>query len=367
MSNNSAVPSGTPFRNYPLNSWYVAATSGEVRHRLLGRQLLDTPVVLFRQESGAIAAFEDRCAHRSMPMSSGRLDGDYLVCRYHGFRYDPTGACVLVPSQERVPYGARLRMLPVHEDPPFVWIWPGDAARAARISPPVVSWLRDPAWAVFGGAFDVAANYLMLHENSLDLTHMPFVHGEHTLQTHVGVPPPLEVEVSENSVSYRRDFPAMRIAPWQVRATGLAPDRDYEQREIADFIQPGFHTDSVEVVATIEGDSRAAEVLKKTSARAYTPEGPTSTHVFWQVGRNFAIDQPSVEADLRSVHEQIFSEDKALLEEMQVHVQRYGPHHRATVVNADIAGVKAREIVQAMLAREQGRADERAGYKPLRQ
>jgi len=366
MSDYPPAPSDTRFRNYPLNSWYVAATSDEVGNRLLGRQLLDLPVVLFRRESGEIVAFEDRCAHRSMPLSSGRLDGDRIVCRYHGFAYDRTGACVLAPSQERVPYGARLRKLPVHEDPPFVWIWIGGETRAGRVSPPVVSWLRDPGWATFGGTFHVAANYMLLHENSLDLTHMPFVHGDHALQTYRGIPPPLVVEVSENSVSYCRVFPPLPLAQWQARAMGLAHDGEYEQRELADFVQPGFHTDSIEVVVPAGDDGNAAKILKKTSVRAYTPEGPTGTHVFWWVGRNFATDQPSVERDLRSVHEQIFSEDKDLVEEIQLHLRRYGPHRRATTVNADIAGVKAYEIVRAMLARERGRADVRSGYSLLR-
>jgi phenylpropionate dioxygenase-like ring-hydroxylating dioxygenase large terminal subunit len=361
MSDNSGS-ADTRFRNYPLNSWYVGATSDEVVHRLLGRQLLDQPVLLFRQQSGEVAAFEDRCAHRSMPVSSGRLDGDRVVCRYHGFAYDATGECVLVPSQERVPYGARLRKLPVREDPPFVWIWLGDPARAESVSPPVVWWLSDPAWATFGGTFRACANYMLLHENSLDLTHMPFVHGERALQTFRGVPPPLEVEVSENSVSYCRVFPPLPLAQWQVRTTGLAADAQYEQREYASFVQPGFHIDSIEIVVPANGDGSASQILKKTSARAFTPEGPTSTHVFWRVGRNFATDQATVARNLRSVHEQIFKEDKELVEEIQLYLQRYGPMRRATVVNADIAGIKAHDIVQAMLARERGRADVRSAY-----
>jgi phenylpropionate dioxygenase-like ring-hydroxylating dioxygenase large terminal subunit len=180
------------------------------------------------------------------------------------------------------------------------------------------------------------------------------------------VTPPLDVEVSENAVSYRRRFPPGPLTDWQVRVTGLASDRMYEQREVADFIQPGFHTDSMEIVAPDGGGDSTAPVFKKTSARAYTPEGPSSTHVFWQVGRNFALDDGTVEADLRSVHEKIFSEDKELVEEMQLLIHRYGPHAHATLVNADIAGVKAHEIVQAMLARERGRAEVRAGYSPLR-
>jgi hypothetical protein len=52
-------------------------------------------VVLFRKEDGTPVALEDRCVHRHLPLSMGRLVGDTLQCHYHGLRYDGTGACVL--------------------------------------------------------------------------------------------------------------------------------------------------------------------------------------------------------------------------------------------------------------------------------
>jgi phenylpropionate dioxygenase-like ring-hydroxylating dioxygenase large terminal subunit len=58
-------------RNYPYNCWWVAAFGSEIGRSLLGRWLLDTPVVLFRREDGtvaALAALEDRCPHRQAPL-----------------------------------------------------------------------------------------------------------------------------------------------------------------------------------------------------------------------------------------------------------------------------------------------------------
>src|SRR6266516_2698932 len=91
-------------RTYPLNCWYVAAISQEVGRQLLGR----------------------------------RLVGEQVVCGYHGFTYAPSGECVRVPSQTNVPYGTRVRAFPVQEEPPFVWIWLGDPARAAELPPPTL-------------------------------------------------------------------------------------------------------------------------------------------------------------------------------------------------------------------------------------
>jgi phenylpropionate dioxygenase-like ring-hydroxylating dioxygenase large terminal subunit len=85
------------------NFWYVAAYNHEVGREPLGRTILCEPVVLFRKEDSAPVAFEDRCAHRHLPLSMGKLVGDTLQCRYHGLRYDASGACVKVPGQDTIP------------------------------------------------------------------------------------------------------------------------------------------------------------------------------------------------------------------------------------------------------------------------
>jgi vanillate O-demethylase monooxygenase subunit len=92
---------GTPMflRNY----WYVAATDAEISHKPLGRMILGEPIVLFRAEDGTPVAFEDRCPHRHLPLSMGRLVGDTLQCLYHGLRFGRDGRCVYIPGQEHIP------------------------------------------------------------------------------------------------------------------------------------------------------------------------------------------------------------------------------------------------------------------------
>ena len=87
------------------------------------RWILDYPVVLYRKEDGGIVALDDRCPHRWAPLSKGWLEGDTIVCGYHGFRYGPTGRCVRVPTQSSVPAKALVRSYPILERGPLVWIW----------------------------------------------------------------------------------------------------------------------------------------------------------------------------------------------------------------------------------------------------
>jgi phenylpropionate dioxygenase-like ring-hydroxylating dioxygenase large terminal subunit len=341
--------------NYPLNCWYVAATSDEVGQRPLGRTLLDQPVVLYRLRSGSIVALEDRCPHRSLPLSLGARSGDLVVCGYHGMAFAGDGRCVRAPSQEHVPYDAQVRSFPVREQPPFVWIWPGDPAQCTE--PPALPWLGDPAWATFGDTLQVDANYLLLHENALDLTHFPFVHPETSPTGYLSTPPPLEVAMTETSVSYHRDFPPAKLVDWQARTTGLPEDREYAQRESGVFVSPALHIDRMHI---FPGDS--ARPYDKILTRAFTPLTPATTTVFWQVSRNYQVDADDVGDELRAVHERTLTADKRLLEAIQTSTAHHPPSHEINLT-ADTAALKAHRIITIMLAQERGRPAARAGLR----
>src|SRR5687767_12099546 len=83
------------------NSWYVAAWGEDVKHgQLFARTIVGEPLVFLRTKTGAVAALADRCPHRGMPLSLGRItEADRLVCGYHGLAFDPAGLCVNVPGQ----------------------------------------------------------------------------------------------------------------------------------------------------------------------------------------------------------------------------------------------------------------------------
>ena len=80
-------------RHYIRNSWYVAGLSAEFAvDELHGQAIAGRPVLFWRSRDGAIGAFDNRCAHKRMPLSEGRvLDDGTLECAYHGLCYDPKG------------------------------------------------------------------------------------------------------------------------------------------------------------------------------------------------------------------------------------------------------------------------------------
>ena len=55
-------------------------------------QIAEHGLVVFRTASGVAAVLDDSCAHRRMKLSCGRVDGDCIVCPYHGWRFDSLGS-----------------------------------------------------------------------------------------------------------------------------------------------------------------------------------------------------------------------------------------------------------------------------------
>lgn len=356
----AAAPPTGQVQTYPYDCWYIAAHSSEVGRSLLGREILGQPVLLYRQESGAVAALDNRCIHRGMPLSAGRLDGDQVVCGYHGFRYDPDGACVSVPSQPNVPYGARARSFPVREDPPLVWVWMGDPSKSVEREPAELPWLRGGDWAFSGTTAHIDADYLSLHENSLDLTHFPHVHPDLSPPTLEAMPPPVQLEVSELSVSYSRVFAPAMLPPWQATDTGLDLEQLYVQREIGSFVSPALLLKFFDILPDPED---ATSVYRTVYVRGFTPETPSSTHLFSWISRNYALGDSTVTERLRTMDSQLIDEDCAIVEMVQAHADRYGQIRPATLVNADLSASKVHEIVERMISREQGTSTR--GRRPI--
>jgi phenylpropionate dioxygenase-like ring-hydroxylating dioxygenase large terminal subunit len=344
--------------NYPLNCWYVVATSDEVSRSPLAREALGRRLVAYRRQDGQVAVLDDQCPHRAAPLSMGRLDGDLLVCPYHGFTFAPDGACVRVPSQRNVPYGAQVRSYPVHERPPLVWVWPGNPALSRRAEPPDLPPLREPGWDVLGGSLEMPVNYLLLHDNALDRTHFPYVHPHRIHRGYVEDPPPLEIEVTETTVSYSRTFTPAPLAGWQHEATGLPADREYTQRETGTFVSPAMHVDEMDII----GPEPELRVFRGVFIRAFTPADAARTLIIWRGARNYALGDESVTERLREVYEGTMSEDQPLLEAIQA-TTAGGIGYQVSAA-ADAAAIRAYQIVEALLAEERGWAF--AGRRVLR-
>ncbi len=133
-------------------------------------------LVFWRDSRGQIACAVDRCPHRGVALSAGEVLRDHIQCPFHGFEYDTSGACVLIPANGRdgvIPAAMRLQRYPVHEAHGFIWIWWGEGDPADE--PLFFDNIDD--FFVYGSAHDPwNAHYSRVIENQLDVVHLPFVH-----------------------------------------------------------------------------------------------------------------------------------------------------------------------------------------------
>lgn len=86
------------WNNNVLSNWFAVARSERLMDKPIAVTVLDRHIALVRFKTGNIAAFEDRCPHRQMPLSQGRLTSKGLTCSYHGWTFDSDGRCALVPG-----------------------------------------------------------------------------------------------------------------------------------------------------------------------------------------------------------------------------------------------------------------------------
>lgn len=309
----------TPF---VADEWYVAAFAEEVTRTPLSRRLLGVPVMLLRRTDGGVTALEDRCPHRSMPLSLGRVEGDELVCGYHGARFAVDGACVAVPSQPTVPSGARVRAFPVEQHGSLVWIWMG--ATPPDRAPPHPAWIDDAGWAASRERLHMRASYVRLHENLLDLTHLSFLHAR-TFGTpdYATAPYETEIDAEAGHFALMRSVVPTRLPPVWAKPTGLE-GRDAARIARSTFISPALH----EVHVRFHACDRPAEEQPSRAIRTahiVTPESATSTHYFIHHGRNFALDDGEVTAFMHQQLLAAFQEDVDGLEAIERNLAGYAP------------------------------------------
>ena len=328
----------------PTDCWYAALPSSSVGRDLVALRAVGLPVVLFRTGAGSVVALEDRCAHRAYPLSAGTLVGDEVVCGLCGFRYDTDGQCVGVPSQPNVPFGAKVASYPMVESDGIVWVWLGEPGRARLHRVPSLPWLADDRWASVGGEAEVAAGFLLLHENFADVTQVPFVAPEISPAVLGSAAPPLDVVVTETTVSLHREFAPAPLPGWQVELLG-GTTAEFATQQDAHFLSPAAWVDHWDVSAA------DGTVARLRFTQLVTPTAPGRSRVLWRVSRDFAVDDAAAGTRVAGLFEDYYARVFRAMETAQAVLDTDGPGPEANVA-ADVAALKVREIVLAMLAEE---------------
>ncbi len=159
------------------NQWYVILESKELkRGKPLLVKRLNEQLSLWRDENGNACCIEDKCCHRGVSLSCGKIIDGKLECPFHGFIYDKQGKVISIPANGKnaaVPQSMKVQSYRTFEDYGFIWIWWGDENKTEQ-EPFFFKELKDFSYSSFKDDWNV--HYSRAIENQLDVVHLPFVH-----------------------------------------------------------------------------------------------------------------------------------------------------------------------------------------------
>ena len=160
------------------DAWYVLAMSHEVTARPIVRHLYGTPISVHRAPDGSVGALLDRCPHRNVPLSGGRVVDGALQCPYHGWRFETDGRCAAVPGLDGPADhpARRVQAWRVREQQGFVWVW-GNAETEPVGEPFRFRYADDGSYLTVRRELRTRGSVHAVVENALDVPHTAFLHG----------------------------------------------------------------------------------------------------------------------------------------------------------------------------------------------
>lgn len=333
--------------------WYVAAWGSEITTTgLLERTILGESLVMWRKADGTAVIMGNRCPHRHAPLSLGRREGDAIRCMYHGLKLDEAGRCIEIPGQARINAKLCARRYPAVERGAWLWVWPGDPAKAdPDLLPDTVS-LAHPDWHYKpGGYLHYDSDYLLICDNLLDFSHLSYVH-EATLGGSTGIAETApRIEPLERGVRVSRHVRDIAPPPYIVSLRGRPFGGNVDRLLVYDFLVPGvlLLASRTKPTDTAEED-RTDEVLFH-SCQALTPETARTTHYFFMQAHRFGTADPSISERLHASLCVAFAEDRRMIESQRRMIDAHPPAPMQWI-DADQALGRFRALVRQLIENE---------------
>lgn len=318
-------------------AWFVGCTSAQLGMSPISRTIQGTAIVLFRSK-GRAAAFVDRCPHRNVPLSLGRVlpETGRLQCRYHGWQFDADGSCREVPGLcgeiDRKATGATTYA--VREQDGLVWVWatPGEEPSAEPYKFPHVD---DPRYTVVRREYSVPATLHATAENALDVPHTAFLHG--------GLFRTAKKE-TEIDVVVRRS------------ATGVEAEYIGEPRPpgiAAKILAPGggvvTHYDRFLLPCVVQVEYKLGEDSHLLNSAALTPVTDLETKLFAVIAFRTPLPGWLVRLFVTPVGERIFRQDAEILSAQTDAIRRFGGEQYANTP-IDVLGQQIWRLLKAAAA-----------------
>jgi vanillate O-demethylase monooxygenase subunit len=340
------------------NAWYCAGFAADLQADApQAITVLNEPVVLYRQPGGNAVALADRCPHRFAPLSQGKLADGQLECPYHGLRFGADGRCSFNPHGDHsVPKAAQVRAYPLLEKHGALWIWMGDAQQAdPALLPDFTMTDERPGWSRVQGRLHVQANYQLVSDNLLDLSHVQYLHP---FLFNRDVPPPPEfypVNKMEQEGETVTAIAELHHCPntglYQMLWERGAPPVYVHMRANMRWDPPSLLL--LDTGAQPEGGARE-DGPSAPSAHWLTPETETTTHYFWAATRDRHVGNAEVSAQMQAGIDGAFrTEDEPMIEAVQRNMGTTDLMSlKPVLLPGDGAAVRARRILAAKIESE---------------
>lgn len=335
---------------YLKNCWYQAGWSEEVlAGKPLVRTLLGEPILFWRDDTGSVNALQDMCPHRFAPLSMGSIEDGRVTCGYHGLAFGADGACVHNPYGP-VTSAMKVRAYPVVERHLAIWFWAGDPDKADPALLPDLTFIDEavPAARILGH-MPTAADYRLLSDNILDLSHADYLH-----------PASLGGVMTSSKATTREEGPKI-IARWEASDCEPIPAAraSIPAGAKADFwIEVEWQAPALMVLATattVTGTPSTPHDEART-LHNMVPETATTTHYFYCSVRGFLTDDAEFGTYIRTALRHAFeNEDKPMIEAQQRRIgERDFWNLKPLLLKTDAAAVLARRKLELLIAQEVG-------------
>lgn len=281
--------------------WHPIAWAQDLGDQPLALRLLDTRLVLYRAAGVPVVA-HDICVHRGVPLSLGSVSGDEIICRYHGLRYGPDGACRFIPAEPDAKPSPRLRLmvLPVQERYGLIWTSLDPAADPATM-PAYPEWDDAAFMHVMPPFMDIAGSAGRHVESFLDVAHFAFVHHQTFADCNNQTVPAYDVHWSDRGTLISDYISTMG------NTLSGAPPSESEP--------PGFLWRRLYEV-TLPFTARLTIFFPQDRRlcifAAACPVSARKTRVFVPIARNFGHDEPL--GPVIAFNTRVFEEDRAIVE-----------------------------------------------------
>ena len=187
-----------------LSCWHPVAYASDVKAaEPYGTMLLDEALVIWRSSDGQAHIMRDLCIHRGTALSLGWVADDCIVCPYHAWRYDRTGACVLIPQSKHktIPTKAKTPAYQCQERYGVIWACLADSEPLYEL--PNIPELENGDWKIVNtGPFSWKSDASRQVENFTDFGHFPWVHPGLLGDPERPIVPDHEVETTGHVLHY---------------------------------------------------------------------------------------------------------------------------------------------------------------------